>query len=94
MKDASDDQQMKRVNETSKPLGLNLCDVGDEQQSIGVYGLLDAMKNIDGLLTRTRRCVRNVEESSILARNARRSTGILKFLLHWNCRPLYIPAMS
>jgi len=36
MKVASDDQQMKGVNVTRKPLGLNLCDVGDEEQSIGV----------------------------------------------------------
>jgi hypothetical protein len=79
MKDASDYQQLKGVTVTRNPLGLILCDVGDEEQSTGVYGLLDAMKNIDGLLTRTRICVRNVEASSILAWNARRNNGILRF---------------
>ena len=36
MKVCSDNQQMKGVNITGKPLGLNLYDVGDEEQSIGV----------------------------------------------------------
>jgi len=36
MKDPSDDQQIKEVTVTRKPLGLNLCDVGDEEQNIGV----------------------------------------------------------
>jgi hypothetical protein len=41
MEDASDDQQMRGVNVTRKPLGLNLCDVGDEEKkhwSVGIAG--------------------------------------------------------
>jgi hypothetical protein len=36
MKDASDDQQIKGITVTRKSLGLNLFDVGNEEQSIGV----------------------------------------------------------